>query len=348
MLRQIPTLLLVSLVTLLIWAFAEAETLRSRDVVMELVFEPDPEGDRTIEVRSASAAMVGVTQVLRPTVYLEGSAHAVDEAERTLRKPLRLDPYSPAMPRQPGEHAVSLRDLVREHPDLALSRVTIKRVEPVEVFVQIDEMASVDAAVRVEVGAGDLEGTPEARPARARIRVPSRLASSLPPDAYVIASPDAPDLERALPGRRETISNVRLSLPPTLATVREARIQPPMADVVLTLRSRTPTSKALTVPVQVVMAGIEQSKWDVVIDAQGQFVSDVTVTGPAEFVRQIDSRQLAVVALLPLSFAELEGGNVTSKDVVFTTMPPVGAPLKFEAPKTVVSFKATRRASPAP
>lgn len=349
MLKQIPTLILVTVVTILVWVFAEAETLRSREVPVEIVFTPDARGERTLEVKSRFDPGAGGTQIIKGTIFLEGSASAVDEAERVLRKPLRFDPFLESMAIDPGvEQAVDLKALVRSHHDLRGIANAIKRVDPSHASLVVGVLASREVDVRVEVSAGEAEGVPEAKPSRVKVRLPQSLASRLGEGAYARAVVDPVTAQRLVPGRKETIPGVRLEAPASLAGEREVHLDPPQVEVTLTLKNRSPTSRPTSVPVQIVLAGVEQNAWEIALAPGDEFIPDVTATGPAEIIRQIDERSLPVVALLPLSFTELEGGQVTSKDVILTTMPPTAAAVRFDAPHKSVSFTVKRRPQRAP
>ncbi len=346
-LKEIPTLVMVTIVTALIWAFAETETLRQAEVTADVSVVRDAAGERVVRLLAGEGNPSGA-EVLRPVVRLEGPADRVDEAQRVLRQPLRLDPYAPGMPTAPGDTMLDLRALLRARPEFQHFAAAIASVEPSRVPVGVEMLESRELAVAVRLVSGELDGTAESRPPRVRVRGPRAILSQLPKDAEVVASVDDAAAQSLVPGRRETIPGVRLALPAPLAGERGVRIEPPSAEVTLTLRSRTPTSKPMSVPVQVVLASVEQSAWDIAFDAGNQFVADVTVTGPPEVIRQIDEKKLPVVALLPLSFTELEGGRVRSKEVVFTTFPPTQAVLRFEAPSKVVSFVVTRRNGTSP
>lgn len=344
MLKQIPTILLVTLVTILIWVFAEAETLRTREVPIQLEFAPDPRGEKALDLRSHPDSVSGGVQVVRGSVTLEGASAAVDAAERILRRPLRFDPSLENVGITLGvEQSLDLQALVRAHHDLSGVSSTIKKVEPSHLTLVVDQLATREIDVRVEVPAGDVEGIPEAKPSRVRLRLPTSRADSLASTISARAIVDPVTVQRLVPGRRETIASVRLEVPQSLAGEREVHFDPPTVEVSLTLRSRTPTSKPQGVPVQLVLAGVEQNAWDITLNPNDQFIPDVTATGPADIIRQIDDRTLPIVALLPLTFQELESGTVTSKDVTFSTMPPTGAALTFDAPHRTVTFTVKRR-----
>lgn len=334
MLKQLPTFLTVTLVAFLIWAFAETETLRSREVAVELFIEQDPAQERI-----ATAAATG-TASLRCVLTVEGTANSLAQLETIAARPLKIPATATTLTREPGEKIVDMREIVRDVVELQQRGVSIKKIEPASAVILIDDIVQREIRVRPDLGTLDLEGPAEARPSRVTLKLPSRQESLLPDDAVVIAAPDDILLARAVRGRRETVTAVRLRLPPSLTGSKFVRVAPQEVDVSFTLRSRTATTTIASVPVQIQVAPSEQPNWDIRIDLKDQFIADVTVTGPTETIRQLEENKLAVVALLTLSFTELESGKLLSKDVVFFCP---ADDLKFEAADKSVPFTATRR-----
>lgn len=340
--RAIITFLLVTIVAALIWTFAEAESLRKDEASVEMFFEPEAATDRHLSLKPPAEA-IGNTFRVSLSVHLEGTAASVDEAARILRKPLHFKPYDKSLPVAPGEHSLDLRAILAAHPDVQRVAASIASVEPATVPATVEELVMREVDVKVELASGQTEGLPEAKPARVAIRAPKAIAETFPKDLFAIAALEAPQLERLVPSRRETIAGVKLVLPPPFNDSKAIRIDPPNIDVQLVLTVRTPTSKPMNVPVQVLLASVEQKRWDISFDPRFQFIPDVTVTGPAEIVRQIEDRKIQVVALLQLSFNELEGATTQTKEVMFSTLPPVQAPLRFNAPSKAVTFTIGRR-----
>lgn len=345
MLRRLPTFLLVTLVTLLIWAFAEAETLVKREATVDLVIAGDAEVAITVLEPVPDAATEGARrqspgreEVVRVVASLEGAAASIDEAERLLRSPLRLT----SLPRDAGDHSIDLRAAIREHP--SIKGVSVTKVTPAAILIATDPLTSREVPVRVVLGEGEsapaVAGTPEARPSKARLILPTRVAQYLPADAACIATPESSSLERLVSGRQETIAGVRLSPPRELAGEMNVRIDPPRADIVVTLKSKLSTAVLPSVPVHLQIPPGELPNWDIKVEQKDRFITDVTVTGPADLVKAVQDKTTPVFAVLVLSYTELEKGGAISKEVVFSGAP---AGLKFEAADRVVTATVTRR-----
>ncbi|MFO0859453.1 MAG: hypothetical protein U0570_02770 [Phycisphaerales bacterium] len=334
MLERIKTVTLVSIITLLVWIFAEAESLQRRDIRFTLQFASDSPSERAIEAEDGFRGTV--------TVSFSGSASAFAPAEEMTRTgPLVLAIGSPGIPLQPGEYVVSLRDALRSDVQLRKLGLTVDRVEPPTVKVRVDAMEVRTARVVVDVGEAELEGVPEVRPTTVKLYLPSDAASAVGATPEVYATLRAEDLARLVAGRRETVSQVRLELPMALKNKRSARIEPPTASVTLAVRKRQASVELTGVPIQVRMAPGELARWDVSIPEQDRFVPKVTVSGPADLVDQVKRGEIKVAATVNLTFEDLEKG-VTQKEIVFSDLPTL---LKFDTETRLVRVGIKKRAA---
>lgn len=336
---KVRTFLGVTVVAAMIWVFAEAESLRSVEVHPELLFGAAPGSDRAIDVIEAAGATGNRVKTM---VDLEGSAAAIDAAERALRGTLLLAPGMEGVSAEPGEQTVTLRNALRAHPEIRKFGVTIRRVEPQTVRVFIDQLVPVSMPVAVVVPAEQIEGPAEVKPPSVTITLPKSEAARLTAAsrATVRVGPEA--LASLTPGRRQSIAGLAVELPEEVATSNHARLDPARAEVTLMLRAQTRTIKVATVPVHLRIAPGEFGKWDIDIPEQDRFLVDVTVTGPSQAVKLIEDKATPLVATLSLSFEELETA-ITSKEAVFSDLP---AGVRAEAANRTVRLEITRRATP--
>lgn len=338
MLTQVKTTVLVTLVTALIWIFAEAESLTKKTVRVEVLLESEPESDRLVDIPD------GQGWQKRVDVVFEGSTAAVTEAEAVFRRPVRLRPGMEGVPSDPGEQTVDFYAALREWPELRSRGVTIVRVDPPNVRIRVDQLVSREVKVIAEVPGSELDGQPEIKPGTVTLRLPASEAGALTATSAVRARVSPESVTKLVPGRRETVSNVVLELPPELQGSRRVRIDPNRAEVSLTLRSRAAALTLPNVPVSIVLAAGEYARWDITVPDEDRFITDVKVTGPVDLIDQVKRADVTITAQVLLSFEELERG-ITSKDVVFSSIPPA-ADLQFKADNTKVRLKIKRRETP--
>lgn len=332
MVERIKTILLVSVITVLVWVFAEAESLQRRDLRFSLQFLSDAPNERAVQPEESFRGTI--------TISFSGSASTFATVEELSRAgPLSLTIGSPGVPASPGEHVVSLRDALRSDQTLRKLGLTIDRVEPPTVTIHVESMEVRTARVVADVGDSDLDGVPEVKPATVKVYLPTDIAGAVGSTPEVFATLRQDDIGRLLAGRRETVSGVRLELPIALKNKRSVRIEPPTASVTLTVRNRQASTELTGVPVQVRMAPGELALWDVSIPEQDRFIPKVTVSGPAELVDRVKRGEIKIVASVNLSFEDLEKG-ITQKDVVFSDVPSL---LKFDSETRLVRVSIKKR-----
>ena len=331
LLDHLKTGLWVTLVTVVIWTFAESESLTSRSVRAEVALESDAATDRAVEITDPAWRD-------RVDVAIEGATAAVSEAEAILRRPICLRPGMPGVPTEAGEQTADLAAALRSLPDLQGKPVTIVRADPPTVRIRIDQLLTRELKVVVDAPGAELDGQAEARPATVNIIAPDADAKRLTESSVAIARISPETLTRLVPGRKETISNVAIELPLEVAGPR-ARAAPARVEVALTLKSRTATYTLASVPVYILVAAVEYERWDISVPPEDRFLTDVQVSGPSDMVDQVRRGEIKVTAKVELSFDELERG-ISSKEVSFSQIP---TPLVFKADNTRVRLLIKRR-----
>ncbi len=343
--KNLPTIALVTVITLLIWILAESESVKVITVRADIQLSSDPSGPRVLVVEPTQ----GFTGVVN--LKLEGTTARIDALAEKLRRRLVISPAVPGMPTRPGVHAIDLRTILRAHPVLRDSGVTIAESDPATVSVVLDDLMTRTVPVRVDIPDADLEGVPESTPATVSLLVPSVLESELTPDLVVFARPDPAAIAR-LPEGRRTVPNVRVDLPESLRTgvlASFVRIDPAQVTISITLRSRTDSATVAAVQVQLRIPPVEYGNWDITVPQDDWSISDVIVSGPRDVIAQIRDRTLSVLAVVPLGFEELERAAASDEPLIVDAefLVETTALLKFEAKDRSVRLTIKRRNGPA-
>ncbi len=338
--RHIKTWTIVICVTVLIWVFAEAESLRTLSIPTAITIRPPTDVMQVVEVIDDAGQLIadgGTSR--RRTVAIEGPAAAITRAELILRDGITLNPgMSDQFTSIRGTRELDLAAVLRTHPALRGLGVTIKSVEPSRVRVVVDDLVEKRIPVVIELPEGQTDGPPVLNPTEVVIRVPSEFASRLDEGTpQAIAKIDRAIWDRLVPGRRETI-NVTLLAPKSLDGIRSMTFTPGRAAVELTVRSRTDTHVIATVPVHIRAPAAELERWDVKIVGK-TLLNDVKVTGPADVIQRIREGAITIVAYVPLSFEDLEK-KISSKEAVFSDLP---TQLRFEPERPLIELEITSR-----
>ena len=353
LLAAVKTGLLVVLVSVLIWTWSEAESLRTAQVMVRIVFAEAE--DLAVEGTAAEW-----DQSAR--VRLEGPTAAMDEAETALRGPVEIVLGRGGVPATPGTHQIDLRAALEAAPEIERTKVAVLECVPAIVEVKLVRLVVRELPVEADLSMVEVEGEVRVEPTTVRVRLPEELAAALGPETAataVISPAEAASLSDQAP---QTIRQARVQLPAGLADRPLVRVLDEHVSVTLRVRKRIETLTLSSVPVWVTMPPVETGKWDV--EVLDPYLHDVTVTGPREEVQRIRREELRTIAFVFLSSDDLEN-QIPSKRAVFAPVPgalvsgdPVGAgaeegpdaalleqvaPLKFSAPARRVALAITRR-----
>ncbi|MHC4109169.1 MAG: YbbR-like domain-containing protein, partial [Planctomycetota bacterium] len=281
------TYLIVTLVTVLLWVWAAAETR-----------EQEP---ATFRVRFASAS--AGNWVINPdemtlTTTLEGARFAIQEAQARTG-PLVLTTGN-ELPSGVGRHTVDLTTALNKNEALRNTRVTVLSVDPPSEIIEIDALVAVTATVLPDLPPLHLEGEPEVDPAQVTITLPSRLGNLAPeeiaPRAYIAQS----RLDTLEPGR-EYVLSTKLLLPEKLLAEAEkldaeesVTIEPSVANVTFTVRSFIEETILPTVRVHIAGPSKDHEEYLVEIDEADEVLKDVTISADAVLIERIKTDDAVV------------------------------------------------------
>lgn len=313
---QVKSVLLATVIALLVWVFAEGESLATRTVSAAVQFPGDAGAGTDLVVIPDDPNFRGEARV-----RLEGTLRSLDIAAGEIGGRVRLAPGSPGLPNGPGEKLVAdLAQAIGALPGLKGLGSSVAEVEPRQVVVRAVRMVQREVPVRVVLGADvPLDGDPAPTPDRVSVRVPEAAAAQLP-DAVEARVSEA-EIRRLRAEGPQTVP-AQVVPPPSLFGVRPMGLSHDTVSVSLRVRRRIETVTLQGVPVWFSLPPTEDTaRWSV--DVQDKFLGDVTLSGPLEEIRRIDARAVPVKALIELSSEDLEHGAAgLTKTAAFPGLPP--------------------------
>jgi hypothetical protein len=313
---QLRAALLAALIAVMIWAFAEGESVSTRNLVVPVSFPRQPVGDVVIR---PDPSFTGVVKV-----RLEGTTRTIDTAAGVLMREVRLTPGKPGVPDAPGKSSVDLRAAIGGIPELAELKSSLAEIEPRTVPVEVIRLVNREVPVRAQLdGEASLDVEPTCSPANVTIRVPAEEAHRITEGASAVAVVGQQALHRlhlaAGNGGAQTVVGV-VRPPDEAEGIEPLLITPEQVTVSLRLKARVETFKVSVVPVWVGLPASEDAgKW--VVDVQDKAITDVVVIGPAEAIEAVRSGKSVLRAMVELTREDLEKG-VTSKAATFPGLPP--------------------------
>jgi hypothetical protein len=331
---QLKAAVIAVVVAVLVWIFAEGESLATRSIDMTVAIASDPAGD--LIIRPVDPNFRGIARV-----RLEATVRMLDTVTAAVGEKITLTPGTPGVPNEPGDQRViDLREVMSNLPELKGYGSTVADVQPKSIVVSVTRLVTRDLPVRLEMPAGvnvPLDGEPTLALKTATIRGPEPALAAIPEGSVLVARVTEEQLRRLKSDGPQTIA-AQLQVPLGLRSASPVTLVPETVNVTLRFRSSVETLKLATVPVWFSMPPTEDNgRWGVQI--QDKFLSDVTLSGPSEEIARVRAGQTLVKAMVELSSDDLSKG-ITSKQATFVGLPPS---LSVSAPSTTVRVKISTR-----
>lgn len=290
----IRSIIIVSMLAVAVWVFAEAESLSGREVNARVEFAVSPANRDLLRVQ-IDDAFTGQVQL-----ELRGPRAALDRVQRELDRAITITPATADISTD-GPFVIALDDYLQSVDVIEETNVEVISVRPPTLSGELVRLKVVDGVpVLVRTPDIELEAAPTVTPESVRVRLPAATPAEEIDTLAVIAEIDADDVADSPPGEPLSLT-AELGLPEPWNLRQDVQLLGPQtAAVGLTIRSTR------------VVATVEAVLWTTVPSAQagdfeldvdlGDRVFDVEVAGPAEAVARIETGELpivAVVAILP-------------------------------------------------
>jgi hypothetical protein len=326
------TIVLVALVTVLIWLWAEGESLSTETLTPTVMFVRD-EGELKLEPYERWTGNV--------RVRLQGSTRALTDARRMLSSEIQLKLGDRGVPTQPGEQRiVDLVEAIQNLDTVRAAGLTVLEVAPPNTVVRIVKMATRELPVRPAVPTDvALLGEATVFPQRVTVRMSEAQSKRLAPDAVATAELTRGDLANVRDDAALTLATL-VRLPGPLGDEDGVEITPPRVNVTFRLKRSVDSVTVATIPVWFSLPSTEGAGWD--IELIDKFLRDVTFTGPTDAIAKIRSRESVPIAEVRLSSDDLENA-IEAKEAVIVDLP---QGVESGVAVKTVRLKVIRRRSP--
>ncbi len=303
--QKAVTYALVTIITVLVWLYAEAENVKVHE-------------ENAVEVLIVGAKTQAIelerAQPLRVSVQFRCAAGQLAELRRLRRQPFSID----VADMDEGEQTIELKPRLALDQRIADLGVAVESVDPSRVRATITNLTPVEMEIVAESGGQRLEAVVD--PPHATVLVPSRRADTARTMALIaiVDDRDLADLDEG----EHPIANVTVTVP---AYLREQTIMdlPDAVSVRVTVRKQ---EKTITRSVPIYVLGPPLVHVDFKIVPEEDVVT-VDLTGPVETIERIDSNDIPVWAELHVfSHAALSEQATESTST---------HPLKFRLPPDV-------------
>lgn len=328
--RRIEDYTIVTLITLLIWFYAESRTLDQ--------YSLSPERPLRVQVKPLGEDMVVVGQSIERVSSLEfsGSRYAIGKLRAALAGGLALD-----VELESGTQSISLPRLVDKQ--FAELNVNLTRIEPDTMEVTVARLVTRDAdlvfkpdEVKLQDGDSDID------PPTAQIELPEDKLPEVTVEGRIVLQARASRDLKTLPANVKQTVPGRIEIPPALQGNPHVKVAPMEVTLSFIIEKKEASHVLSAVPVFVSAQPAELRNFDIQLHDEDRLLKDVKVTGPADLVEQVKSGAITLEARVRLTRDELleaaQKGEGTYR-VKFVDLP---TGLIVESPKNMVRATVAR------
>lgn len=324
--RRIPDYLLVTLIAVLIWIYAEGRNVQTYTPADAVPIEVDL-ADEDMVITEQSPERVGVR--------FRGTAGELAKIKRVLADGFRLE----LGVSEPGEKSLPMVDELRGAERLAGLNVSIVAAEPSTLQLTVDRLVTESVPVVFQPADVELGEPAVPLPSQVRLTVPERLLDEVGEelsDMVLTAAPLAP-IAPLRQGVEHTV-RARVVLPMVLENNPHVRVEPEEVDLTFTIDKKEDSVTLPSVPVWNLAPTHDRNRFE--IDLEDDRLRDVEVTGPSEMIQRVRDRAIPVVAILRLSSDDLTSGlDKENTGTVTFDLPPE---LNVDSPTTSVRYTVRR------
>ena len=312
--QKIQTYVFVTIITVLIWLYAEGSTLQKRSLQRQIQFVAPTGLELFIDPRRPQETV---------ELTVRGPVGQLDELERRLGErrieiEVAVDSDSDDPQQKVNLHGHLSAYLAGAAPGVALIDLT-----PTELSIRAERYATrklpilpvADGDVQVEYTGID--------PAEAEVKMPASLLSRLDDDAKVEALMTEAEIAQSEMDKERT-APVRLKAP--LAEENGVTVDPQTANVTFKITQTTESYTVPHIPLRFSKPASAEGQYEVYLvgGEEKEAVRVIEVTGPTEIIDQIKDEVLTVKAVLDLNLVDLGEAVDAEMTCSVTFYPPEG------------------------
>jgi hypothetical protein len=296
--ETVRTILVVTLVSILVWFFAESRTLRVETLTIPVQIGAGS-GSSVFRLTDAESWAGSVE------VELAGPTGLIDAVRARALEGVTLE-VGDELPGEAGTRSVELVDAIRRVGLFAESGLTVRRVSPRTLNMQVDRLASMTLPVEVDLEGLETAGPVTVEPSEVEVRLPASLEAVYAGQLHATAKIPPSRLSSLTPGRRTELSQVPIELQGLDDEAWGLRLNDPRVVVTLALRVRTQSLTLREIPVRLSVLPADLAVWSVEVPPEDRVLEDVVLTGPVSAIDQIRRGEVTPGAIAAIDLAGVD------------------------------------------
>lgn len=329
LLESLETVLVVTMITMLIWLYAEGETIITQSRTVTVRFVPPTTDLVAITIPDQEPG----TTTLKISAKLQASSGDWKRISDWLRNnTIEIDVDAPT--ENDEGQTLNLLEALNNSP-LAELRAFVKEVSPPTLTVRVQALEIVEMGLIAEYGDLELSTEPSEEPtffpSKVRVILPSNDAAYVrQQNLKLTAHLDRLDRSLLKEGTQQKAS-VELSLPTEIQNTPHITLDTDFVDATFILDERTRQIDLQDVQVRLNISDDLSGKYKFTIDEKQRYIPVVTLKGPEEIINGIEKQASQEIPTGP----DLVRAQITIKYSNLEEPEPFAAPLYIDVPDGV-------------
>lgn len=316
--QRLRTWLVVTLITVLVWLYAEGQAISQRSEQLMVTFVA-PGQNVAIEPKTP----FGTDPPVRITATFRGSTGQLAQVRRVIEEgPIELE-VSGRTENGSGEQNIVVRDALL-NSRLGEMGVNIVETTPPTMTLHVEPLTTVELPVELAEQDLQLSEQPEIEPATVQVTLPTRLEEEAEGRSVPVRL-DESERGRLEPNTPATLRRVSLVVPEALES-RWTKLEPAHVAVTLTIRKQTDTVVQELIPVELGLSPLLAQQYDFALSQEDYYLRDVELTGPADVLQRIKEGGVTVKAVLHPTTEQVETAVSDGEPTPITITPKLNLP----------------------
>lgn len=298
--ERIETIIVVTIITALVWLYAEGESVRTYHESIRVKFVAAPGHNFRIDPNMRTDTQGDVDVQL---TYRASAGQHQEFRQKTSHAAVRI-PIT-----QAGEHAIAIKDELINNSQISQLGLNIEQANPATVTLNVQRLAKVTLPVKVRYSGMHLAKPATADPKQVTLILPSKMANQAK-GSYVIAL--LPESAGRNLAEGTHTQKVKVTLPYYLRWLSsQIQVKPGNVQVSFVIANKTRSITLYRVPIRISVAPWALENYNITLIGSNIISDGVALLGPEDKINAIRNGKTAIWAVIRPTRDQLKAGSHT-------------------------------------